>query len=288
MPDIDDVRFAETEFGAAYLAGVLTQKHETRDGTEYAYELGGDGSLSLRRLEQESESGPFRQKAIVNLADQPSFVAYLNAHAMKGVSAIFREPGSSAMRAVLDYHASAAVDPRGIAGSGDHVATFTPPWSKSWRAWMAVNRKPMTQEAFLELLEERVSDVVAPNYADLVELIQWFRVHEEVGFSSSRNLATGAVELSYSADPQAAGGRDGRLEVPGMIRVLMRPYDDRPAAAEIDARLRYRLSKNAVTFEVRFPEGLSDWLREVDEARANEVASLTGLPVYTGSTTMSR
>lgn len=268
---------------AAFLMGVASKQLVTKGGTEYAYEE-RDGGLVLQRLDEaHDERYRPRQRGTVTLNDEASFIAYVNQF-RGGDSAIFREPGSSKMRAVIDYHQPRrAPEAEPLGGWGEHVAIFEPPFSKSWLAWRRANRAQLTQEAFLELLEERVVDVVKPDYADLVEMIRFFRVNEEIGFSASKNLSNGAVELSYTENPQASGGRDGRLEVPGMIRVRLKPYDDKDAAAEFEARLRYRLKRPGVTFEVRFPEAVEDWLREVDEARAATIREATQLNVYTGA-----
>lgn len=228
------------------------------------------GASLARMLVDDLRVHPRWPVATPEFDDDESFVTYARRYWIEGRSIAFAGR-DGAVQAVFDYHdaSDAGNGEPGLAGRGAHTATVAPRYTDAWKAWTGQNARQMTQEVFLEFLEERIGDIAAPDGATLQEIIRFFRVNTAVGFQSGRNLTDGTASLTWTEDAEAAGGKRGELPIPTDFQILLRPYrDGTEAGAVFAARLRWRIAKPQVQFSFHIVrEALSTYLDEVNERR---------------------
>jgi len=183
---------------------------------------------------------PNRPKRIVgevNLATAESFCRYFNDYHNPGavILATIRDSQQYAptFRAVLDYHEG----PSSPNWCG-HVATFTPMETPAWKAWLDIQKEPLTQEEFAEHLEENLPTVIRPEGAILLRVINDFSVEGKLTFSRATRLQDGTVKLLYATEHTA---RSGELLVPRTFTIQVPIYEGQPPVP-IEAVLSYRIS----------------------------------------------
>jgi uncharacterized protein YfdQ (DUF2303 family) len=96
---------------------------------------------------------------------------------------------------VIDEHTPAAAGWRG------HKATFTPMMSAEWKAWLAMNGKPMSQVDFAEWIENHEEDFAEanglPTLLQLKTMATNFVARQEMKFKSAIRLQDGGARLEY-------------------------------------------------------------------------------------------
>lgn len=188
-------------------------------------------------------------KQRVTLLDAGSFVEYVNRFKSPN-TLIFAnvEAVSATFTAVLDYHE--ANDGTNFAARCAHIATFTTQPTPEWTEWLAMNKERMTQLEFAEWLEEHAPLFVKPTGAELLEIVTTLEGKQEVRFTSGMRLQSGANELNYEEDINAAGGsgtRAGKLKIPQTVTAGIAPFHG-ASPYKIEARLKYRIESRKVTF----------------------------------------
>lgn len=210
-------------------------------------------------------------------------------------SALFVRPQGQGQEllAVLDYHrAGANGDPR----FGKHTGVYRFPFSKEWLAWTGERELP--QQAFAELLEDRITDVIDPSEAGenavrfaqdlgmalagpstLLTLSRGLSVKVEAKVVNAQNLSTGEAQITFEESHRDEKGAP--LKIPGGF-VLAIPVFEGGGLYKVPARLRYRVRGGAITWRVllhRADAVLQDAIDGVCEA-AREA---TELPLFYGS-----
>jgi uncharacterized protein YfdQ (DUF2303 family) len=186
---------------------------------------------------------PKRKRASVSLYEVGSFIAYLKRFNIAVQTVVFgraTETGGQ-FKAILDYH-----DQADAASSaphwGEHICELILATTPEWSRWIALNEKPLSQEQFAVFIEDNAPDIVQPDAALLLDMVQFLEGKKDVTFKSGRNLRTGAIELNYSEQiAETTGRRDDKTELPGRIIVRLMPFVG-TSYVEIVARLRFRVS----------------------------------------------
>lgn len=281
MPLLDE----NTNLAAVFAAGASLRPIDV-DGHQFLVVPEG---YSVERADTDALMlHPRWAKAAPQFDDEASFVTYCARYWVEGRSIAFANRDGG-IKAIFDYHEEsfkddAGDDALGRAGRAEHVATFTPRHTAAWAAWVGANGRTLTQEQFLEFLEERMGEIAEPDGADLNEVVRFFRVKADVGFQSGQNLTNGTVNLVWTEDAAATGGSTGQLSVPTEFVILLKPYRDMQEAKAFTARLRWRLSKPKVSFSFHLvPEQLSDYLDELNELRRVRVSGAGVVPVIFGA-----
>jgi uncharacterized protein YfdQ (DUF2303 family) len=186
-------------------------------------------------------------KQRVTLLDAGSFIEYVNKF-KTSATLIFANVGadSATFTAVLDYHHGDTSEAARCA----HVATFTTMVTPQWATWLEANKKRMTQLQFAEWLEENAELFREPTGAALLEIVTTLEGKQEVRFTSGMRLQSGANELSYEEDVNAAGGsgtRAGKLKIPQIVTAGIAPFHG-ASPYKVQARLKYRIESRKVTF----------------------------------------
>lgn len=190
------------------------------------------------------ESNPRRATGGRRLNTEQSFAAYVIAHGTKSLTHIYCDEESLLVEAVLNDHQ------RNIGDAADSSVERAPGWGdfsallqyehgRAWNAWVNISDEWMSQDALIDLLEDRVSDVLDPPETQLLDIARSFSAHKAVTFSSARNLSNGQVELTYNERVEQHG--PGQIVVPERIELALDPIKgDDPV--RVKARLRWRIS----------------------------------------------
>jgi uncharacterized protein YfdQ (DUF2303 family) len=173
---------------------------------------------------------PLRIEESVILHDTDSFIAYMNAFKLPGISRTFFNTVEEEFVGVLDYH---EVETPGWC---DHTATFKPRRSVEFETWMGANRKQMTQVDFARFLEENMPDVVEPNSAELLQVALTFEAKKSVEFSSGVRLNNGQIQFQYDEVVRGTAQK-GTIEIPEQFVLGIAIHVNGPAY-RIPVRLR--------------------------------------------------
>lgn len=248
---------------------------------------GGQWEVETIDLEQYA-AHPRRQKGAIKVRDVASFVAYIQRHNDIGTIAFAGTDGI--ITAVLNHHEPVDLA-EGDAGWRDHTVTLERELHTAFKAWTQRNNAWLSQEQFAEFLETRMGEIITPAGAELFEIAEFFQANTSIGFSSSKLLSNGRVQLHYTEDIAATGGKEGDKQVPTEFTIQLRPYRDSkpPEAGQPDheqfivkAKLRYRLQQGKVSFMFILGEELESFMDALHDDVIREVAEATGITVLRG------
>lgn len=242
---------------AAIDAGIQsTQPHKLDTaGRFYAVNTPQGGAVHLIDLEREAdeyldEITPRRKTGTYAVHDAKAFVDYLDKHGRgPDVTEVWADITGQTVVGVLDAHEKTA------AGWGGHRVVLKLHLTPAWKAWLALNRKPMLQVDFANHLEDRRLDVVNPDAATLTEIARTFKAKKSVQFMESRQLSTGQVQLQYSEEIDAKAGPKGNVEIPEAFDLGLVPFEGSDRY-EMGARLRFDISTGRlqITYVLDRPE----------------------------------
>jgi uncharacterized protein YfdQ (DUF2303 family) len=236
------------------------------------------------------EKTPRRKRAAVALYEVGSFIAYLKRFMLSRQSVVFgkaSETGGS-FKAIIDYHNAVTTSLEETAAAwGEHLCELNLATTPEWARWIAANNKPMTQEQFAEFIEDNAPDIVLPDAAVLLDMVQFLEGKKDVTFKSGRNLRTGAIELNYSEQiAETTGRRDDKTELPGRIVVKLMPFIG-TAQVEIVARLRFRVSDSGKVSFIYILDRPFKVIEAAFTAICSRIESETHVPVMLGSGSVS-
>lgn len=120
----------------------------------------------------------------------------------------------------------------------------------AWDRWADVSGKWLHQEAFADLIERSLPDIVAPDAATMLEIAQTFQASTRVEYQSAVRLDSGETQLVYQEEMSASAGRARQLEMPPSMRLALRPWTACPAGYAVDARIRYRVKDKTLALMV--------------------------------------
>jgi uncharacterized protein YfdQ (DUF2303 family) len=278
---MEPVQKTEAESVAAIVKAGLTPHHYSSRFGVVVMPNGQKINLEDERL----DSSPKRKRASVSLIETLSFVAYVNAHKLPGVTHLFGIASESGgeFEAIIDYHGTQDGGSPATIGWGDHNATLTLATTPEWRRWIAMNEKLMPQETFAEFIENNMTDIVKPDAGILIDTAQMLQGTKSVTFKAGKNLKNGAITLNYSEVINTTGGtRDDAMQVPDRFTLGIHPFVG-AEAIEVEARLRFRIGNDG---KVTFAYVLERPFKVIEAAfiLAREVIEeKTGLRVHLGT-----
>lgn len=224
-----------------------------------------DGKGIIERWDEEPWSlWPRRAKGTQQILTEVAFGDYVNLHLTDRRTVVYAEEDMLRLTAVFNEHEQGV--PAANPGWRDWRAQLTMEHGKSWLAWTNIDREWQEQADFMDLLEERVDDVVAPPQTDLLDIVSNFSTHKTVAFQSAISLHDGGVRLEYKEDvTSAGGGTSGHQVMPERIELALQAIKG-DAPWKVTARLRYRITDGRLRIMV-----LLDRLDEVLEEAWGEV-----------------
>lgn len=293
---------AATDVGA--LVGVLGRLHEfsTHDAllagaAPFAVVPEGKKIESLKPIIDAFRSLPDRRRGTANVRDVASLVELTNRF-KSDASAIFAAPDKTSPKVVtvFDYHPAGAK-----ATEADwltHRASYAPPLSEEWKAWIGKNDTVMNQAEFAAFIENRIGDLIVPNlddpklktFAELVEGV-WAKPSDMVQLSrklqvniaskvrNDQTLSSGEVSIVYEEVHQDGAGQP--LKIPTLFTIAI-PVFYAGELYRIAARLRYRVRDGVISwfYQLVRPDLVFD---DAFNGIVEKVKSETQLPVFIGT-----
>lgn len=220
---------------------------------------------------------PVRIKATPNFDDIVGFAEYIDEFKEDG-SRVFVDEDSRSFMIVFDCHH------KGSPAWGDHKAVMKLKYSNEWVRFSGFNEKKMTGLEFAEFIEDNIEYIYGNDLtgADLLSMAQSMKVSLKGNLEVDASLHSGLRKLTIK-DDHVLSGRSGSKDIsfPEKLKLRLRVYrgsDTYP----IEAYLRYRVTKESVTFWIKIidAEGIQEaaFLEVI-----NKLKALTGLPVLLGS-----
>ena len=147
---------------------------------------------------------------------------------------------SAGLIAVLDYHTnSLVITPGRVGWKASYAFVFTP----EFNAWQRLTERPLAHSAAVEMLEDRVGEIVAPDAAKTLELLRNLRSNVSKT-ATARLRSDGTSEISFVRDSSVRG--DDKTEIPGELKigvqVLRGHVNDAGAAIKYELIVKVRAS----------------------------------------------
>jgi len=236
---------------------------------------------------------PARIRQTVHLTHADSLLAYWDKHSDPG-SEVYADRQKCTITAILDAHFGAY----GSAPEPDDGTTdeeFRPRWqahravleltlSDPLKAWMGRDNRYDDQAGFAEFIEDWLPYIVAPDSADLLEMVQTFQATTRATFKSAYKLVNGQRQLEYTEQVDATMRGDA-IVVPTGLVLHMPIWRGAADGVELTARLRYRVNHGGpgqlgIGFKLDRP---GDVIDAAFEAEVAAVAEHVGRPVLRGT-----
>lgn len=141
----------------------------------------------------------------------------------------------------LDYH-----EP-GKPSHNVHTAFWPMPVSEEFRIWSALNGKWLSQDQFLQHLEENFSEIVNPAPTAILDLVRDFQAVKTTVFRQATNRGNGDRVFQYTEDSQVKG----EIVIPKKITLEMPIYrGEQPV--RFDAFFRTKITDGGLMLQYEF------------------------------------
>lgn len=215
---------------------------------------------------------PDSARVAVKLTSAAAFVGYVNHFARPETTRLFADMEGRRLVGILDYHIGTD-EPRRCA----HLAVYPAPFSPEWQRWQAIDGRSLTQEEFLEFVEENAPDIAEPAAADILELAANFRQVRTEHFARSTRLRDGSISLTFRDED---GGGENAASLPPHL-VLSVPILEGGERFRVKAWIRTRTANGALRFIVALHR--RDLVeREVFGEAVDGIGRETGIEVWRG------
>lgn len=250
---------------------------------------------SVKELLETYRTHPQRKSGTATVHTLDSFIDLVNRHKTAS-TAIFANSDwqKPSLTAVIDYHTIDSDE----ADNLKHRIGYTFPLSEEWRAWVALNGKPLSQSEFAEFIEDHISDLSTPDEAEeldfqkkfsfkvafptqLVELSRGLQVNADTRVKNVVNLQNGTAQIVFEEEHQTLDKQGNRIDVPGMFILSIPPFFG-GETARIPVRLKYKKTPNGVVwfYQLYRPEF---YVTEQVRRDLTRAAGDTDLPHFEGS-----
>jgi uncharacterized protein YfdQ (DUF2303 family) len=268
-----------SEFREAYEAGrerggLMPDIREIDGALVAIFPAASDAGGRIESLEEFMDQ-PRRITARPVFRDVPSFLAYLEAFSSPKATRLFGDQKAASVTALLDYHAP------GEPSRCTHRATLQLAFSPAWQAWTQKNKAQLSQVDFAEFIEEHLEDIIEPDAAEVLEVVQHLEGTKSVAWRDSKRLSDGRVQLQYVEEIEARGGQKGDIQVPRKLRLKL-PVYERGQDVEIEAGFRFRINADRLSFvyvlkepQSAIDEAFDGVLMEIEE---QDYTVLLGMP----------
>lgn len=231
-----------------------------------------------RENDDRRAAAPRRRRGTTRLTRRESFSLFVQKNRDAAQDpALYANDDAHSITAV--FNGSTADGP----GWADDRATLDLVFTPEWKAWTGKDGEQLNQVKFAEFLEDHRTDVVDPDGATLLEMVQAFEATVGVEFKSAQRLRDGQRQISYveTVQGRTSGGSAGTVEFPATF-LLKIPVFDGLEPVEVGARIRYRIQAGSLTIGYVLDD--TDKLaREAFDAILAAVEDDTGLMAYHGS-----
>jgi uncharacterized protein YfdQ (DUF2303 family) len=204
--------------------------------------------LQVHKLEvplSEITNNPFRVTGERTVSDLDSFLAEIERRPLRDDSTIWGNADRGRLTAIYNDHTSHE------AGWRDDKLTLALAVDEDWKAWHALSGQSMKQQPFGDRIEELLHTIVDPDQAELLEIIDSIRVSSGGNFESRIERADGSQKLLYQQENKVSAGKTGELEIPTLITLSLRPWDNHPTMHEVQAYFRVWVHDGNLTLTVK-------------------------------------
>lgn len=244
---------AETETAAAIDAGqqiatlaAVPEQVVLADGRVAGYFVHSPAGFTPRFVPVDVDSrqpAPASTIRTVRVRSVGSFAAYLARHG-SGRTEVYADEKAQVVTGIIDAP---------IPGSPaweQHRVVLDLSRTSAWERWAEVSGRWLHQEAFADLVERSLRDIVAPDAATMLEIAQTFQASTRVEYQSAVRLDSGETQIVYQEELAASAGRSRQLEMPAAMQLAFKPWTACPSAYAVDARIRYRVKDKALALMV--------------------------------------
>lgn len=228
----------------------------------------GHAVQSLDHLRDE----PLHPEGEHKFASWEALVAFVREHDY-GTTTLFMDADAERLTGFLDYHRGA------VNGRLKFKVRADLETSEAFQRWKEATDEWLSQDQLAELIERSEADFVEPKAAAMLTMAENVSTTTKSAFRSSRKLANGNVELSYTSENESTGN----ITIPTEFSVAFPVWRGR-SSFKRTYRLRYRVGDGAIRFRFSCYES-----QAIDEAAWRDLleAVVTAVPegaeVYEGS-----
>jgi hypothetical protein len=268
-----------TEFGAAYISGVLHGQNaaEVRvikgpDGSDdgIPFVLIGNTALSLR------DFMPPRLGAMTPSFDDPdSLIVYANRFKLPETSLIFAEfrTDGGTFTIVFDYPALGAVSRK------EHVASYRVTPTVAWTDWLRINDKFLDQDDFCAFIEKYRQLFQQPSGLEMLDLARYMEGKKSGNFTFGKRLQTGDRQVEWKEETTLTGGAE-LTPIPEQVEISIEMFEG-TGAVPMRAWFRVYPRSGTIAFKLEIQE-VDRTVRSALELARTRIATETGLPVLLG------
>lgn len=218
--------------------------------------------VSLQDLTGYLPQTPDRKRAAITLYDVPSFVLYVNEH-KEAASRVFAQTHVEPYTFVawLDFHGEGL----GSASWCTHTATMTLEETHEFKVWMAKNEEHFTQEEFALFVEDHRYDIIEPEGAEVLEIVETLKLMIDSKFVAVNRLNDGNKNLQWIRNVEANAGVEGQIGVPPTFMIRLSLFEG-AKPVDIEARLRFNPRQGRLHFSyqlIRVRDAVQDALDKV-------------------------
>lgn len=217
---------------------------------------------------------PRRKAGTVTLHNAASLAAYFNKHKIEGASTLYADVTEQRVAAIINEDAGDQP------GWRDHRAVLVLEHTDAWDIWSEHDGQWMSQVQFAELVEDRLTDIVEPDGATMLEIALTFQSHTKANFESNYRLVDGQRQYTYTEET-TSGAVNGTVEIPQEITLGIAPFEVSPEPYKVIARFRHRSQNGALLFGYKLdrPE---DVIRTAFDDAVKTIEDTTNTPVLYG------
>lgn len=226
---------------------------------------------------------PRRKHGITCLQDQQSFVSVVKEHFVEGNTHIYADQKKYCVTAVLNGDGK-PTDVSDGAAWGDYRAVLQLEKTPEWMHWEHLDGRMISQEEFAEHVEDGLLEIINPDSATMLELVQSFHASTNFNFKEQKILATGERQFTHDETITAMAGRNADLVIPSEIELAIKPFVGSEQPYKVTARFRFRLNGGKLTlgYKMNRPDVI---LRTAFQDTVSWIASDTSLAVLSGEPT---
>ena len=183
---------------------------------------------------------PKRAKGSVVTQTVDDFARYVTRHDSQDGTTVWVDMDRSLIVGVLDDHGQEAP------GWGEHRARLQLKATDQWAHWAKLDGRLVSQEEFAEHIEDGLKEIVEPEGATMLEVVQTMQGRTKAEWKSAIRLQDGSIGFTYHEDATATAGGKGQMEIPSRFKLGMAPFLGEEEYA-VGARLRYRVNGGNLT-----------------------------------------
>lgn len=232
--------------------------------------------LQVEEIDEESLAPtPPRAKGTRTVSEVTSLLDELTRRPLTpGVSTLWGDYEKGAVTAVYNDHSS------DVPGWRDDRLVLQLALDPDWVAWHKVSGVWMGQEKLGDVLEELLHTVIAPDQADLLEVVDSIKASTKGSFESRIDRQDGSQSLTYTHEVTASAGRASsrKLEVPKQILLRLRPWEGHLSTYDITAMFKLSVSGGDLSLSVKL-QPTQQILRTAWANLVSPIVEQTGIPV---------